>query len=178
MGEHVLLIGMMGAGKSTVGRLVAERLGWPFVDTDAEVERSVGMPVAEIFAARGEAGFRTEEAAVTASVLAGAERSVVSVGGGAVLDPGTRTALRGAGTVVWLRARPDTLTRRVGKGRNRPLLSDDGDGPAAALARIDGQRRALYGELAAEVIDVDDLSPDAVARRVLAVVGAATEDRR
>jgi len=178
--EHVLLVGMMGAGKSTVARLVASRLGRPHIDTDAEVEREAGSTVSELFSTRGEAGFRAEESRVVTGVLAGAVPAVISVGGGAILDPAQRRALRAAGPVVWLRARPDTLARRVGRGRDRPLLVTAGDGtspgPAVALARIDGERRGLYEEVASVVIDVDDLTPSAVADRVVRAVGLASRE--
>jgi shikimate kinase len=178
--EHVLLVGMMGAGKSTVARLVAARLGRPHVDTDVEVERVAGLSVSELFSARGEAGFRAEESRVVTSVLAAAVPSVISVGGGAILDSAQRRAMRAAGPVVWLRARPDTLARRVGRGGDRPLLDNAGDspsrGPATALARIDGERRGLYEEVASVVIDVDDLTPGAVADRVVGAVGMASQE--
>jgi shikimate kinase len=164
--EHVLLVGMMGAGKSTVARIVAARLDRPHVDTDGEVERIAGSSVSEIFSARGEAEFRALEARVLADVLAGAVPAVISVGGGAVLDASSRAALRDGGTVVWLRARPETLARRVGRTADRPLLAGADGGPAA-LARIDNERRALYEEVASVVLDVDHLSPGATADRVI-----------
>ncbi len=172
MAEHLLLVGMMGAGKSTVARLVAGRLDRPWVDTDSAVERLAGSSVSEIFAARGEAAFRALEARVLAEVLARPDPAVVSVGGGAVLDPVGRAELRRGGTVVWLRARPATLLRRVGRNASRPLLAGDPAGPAAALGRIEAERRVLYEEVATAVIDVDDLGADAVAARVAEVVAA------
>jgi shikimate kinase len=178
--EHLLLVGMMGSGKSTVARLVAARLGRPHIDTDVEVERVTGSSVRELFSTRGETGFRAQESAVLTSVLAGSVPAVISVGGGAVLDPAHRTALRAAGPVIWLRARPATLARRVGRGADRPLLAaaraDGPDGPAAALARIDGERRALYEEVASVVIDVDDLTPGAVAERVVRALGMTPQE--
>jgi len=165
----------MGAGKSTVARLVATRLGRPHVDTDEEVERVAGRSVSAIFSAHGEAWFRVEESRVLADVLAGPP-AVISVGGGAVLDPVHRVALRDAGTVVWLRARPQTLARRVGAGPDRPLLAAAAAGPAAVLARLEGERRPMYEEVAHAVIDVDDLTPVEVADRVLAVTGARTRE--
>ncbi len=175
MAEHLLLVGMMGTGKSTVARLVATRLGRRHVDTDQEVERVAGTSVSAIFSAHGEAWFRVEESRVLADVLAGPP-AVISVGGGAVLDPGHRVALRDAGTVVWLRARPETLARRVGAGADRPLLAAAAGGPATVLARLEGERRPLYEEVADEVIDVDDLTPADVAERVLAVTGAGPSE--
>ncbi len=176
-----MLVGMMGAGKSTVARLVAARLGRPHVDTDAEVERAAGATVGEIFSARGEPGFRSEEARVLEAVLGGSVPAVVSVGGGAVIDDTNRAALRAAGTVVWLRARPETLARRVGRSADRPLLTAAADvsepgGPATVLARIDRERRGLYEEVATVVIDVDDLAPAAVAERVLDAMGPSRRE--
>ncbi|MDR3649200.1 MAG: shikimate kinase, partial [Acidimicrobiales bacterium] len=136
MAEHLLLVGMMGSGKSTVARLVAGRLGRPHVDTDEVVERVAGTSVSEIFSTRGEAAFRAEEARALARVLAGAVPSVISVGGGIVLHPEPRAALRRRGTVVWWRARPETLARRVGRHAEGPVLVGAAGGPAAALARI------------------------------------------
>lgn len=161
---HLLLVGMMGAGKTTVGRLLADRLGWRYVDSDAQVEAATGRGVAQIFAEEGEAAFRAEESRALEAAVDSEDPAVVSVAGGAVLDPGNRDLLRAAGTIVWLRARPETLARRVGTGRGRPLL--DGD-PAGNLARLDAVRRPIYAELADFALDVDDLPAAAVAERVL-----------
>lgn len=166
--HRLLLIGMMGSGKTTVGRLLATRLGWRYLDSDAEVEQDTGRSVPEIFAEEGEAAFRAAEAAALRRAVTGTDHVVVSVAGGAVLDPHNRAVISSSGTVVWLRADPDTLAARVGDGRGRPLL--DGD-PAAALERLDGVRRPLYAELADVVVDVDRLSPDEVAERVLEGAG-------
>jgi shikimate kinase len=176
--EHLLLVGMMGAGKSTVGRLVAARLGRPHVDTDVEVERSAGKSVSAIFSTRGEEWFRLEESRVLAEVLADEVPAVVSVGGGAVLDPDHRVALRAGGTVVWLRARPETLAGRVGKKGDRPLLAGATGGTMAVLAGIEAERRPLYEEVAAEVIDVDELTTTAVADRVVALAPAESDGER
>ena len=169
MGEHLLLVGMMGSGKTTTARTVAERLGRPCVDTDEEIERRAGATVRDIFSSEGEAAFRRREADVLGSALASEVPSVVSVGGGAVLDAANRVALRASGTVVWLRARPDTLARRVGNADDRPLLGRvTGDDRRRELARIDEARRALYEEVATVTVDVDDLGPSAVADAVAA----------
>jgi shikimate kinase len=160
---------MMGAGKSTVGRLVATRLGCCAVDTDDLVERDAGMTVAEMFVALGEDAFRTAEAGAIKELGHRAGPLVVSVGGGAVLKDENRDAMRALGSVVWLRAQPGTLAARVGRGHGRPLLSGTADhgGTAAALARMAAERHTLYEEVADVVIDVDGLSPTHVARLVV-----------
>jgi shikimate kinase len=167
-GERILLVGMMGAGKSTVGRELARRLGWRYLDSDEEVERSTGRTVPEIFADSGEAAFRAEESRVLADSLASGPGAVISVAGGAVLDPENRRRLAGAGPVVWLRADVDTLARRVGAGHGRPLLGDD---PGRALAALYEQRRPLYEELADVVVDVDRLTPDEAVEQILERLG-------
>ncbi len=164
---RVLLIGMMGAGKSTTGRLLAERLQWPYLDSDDEIERQTGRTVPEIWKTDGEPAFRAEESKVLAQACASGDRAVVSVAGGAVLDPDNRALIRAAGLVVWLRAEVSTLAVRVGSGRGRPLLED---GPAAALARLSAQRAPIYEGLADLVFDVDRLSPSLVAARIAEAV--------
>lgn len=161
---RVLLVGMMGAGKTTIGSILAERLGWVFVDSDAEILARTGRSVPEIWRSDGEAAFRVEEAAALAGALTRAEPTVVGVAGGAVLDPANRELISGAGPVVWLRARPETLAARVGEGEGRPLLTGD---PAGNLRRLDAERRPVYAELADLVVDVDGLTPEAVVERVL-----------
>ena len=170
MTPRILLVGMMGAGKTTIGQLAARRLGWGYRDSDADVESATGLPVPELFARDGEAAFRRAEADVLAAACAEPAPSVVSVAGGAVLNPDNRRLISASGTVVWLRARPETLASRVGDGSGRPLLGDD---PAEALVRLNAVRAPLYAEVADLVIDVDDLPAEEVARRVLAEAAAA-----
>ncbi|MHB1776311.1 MAG: shikimate kinase [Acidimicrobiales bacterium] len=167
-GAKLLLIGMMGAGKTTAGRYLAERLGWRYVDSDSQVREETGRTVPELFAERGEAAFRAAEAAALRSAVGGPGPAVVSVAGGAVLDAENRRVISSAGPVVWLRAEPATLAARVGDGSGRPLLGDD---PPSVLRRLDAVRRPLYEGLADVVVDVDDLTPEAVAERVLAATG-------
>ncbi len=174
--RRVLLVGMMGAGKTTVGRLLASRLGWSYLDSDEEVEAFSGHTVKELFESGGERAFRPLESKALAAALQGDAPAVVSVAGGAVLDPANRALLRRAGTVVWLRASPATLFERVradtvaasealpGSGDHRPLLDHD---PAGTLVRLDAERRPLYQEVADAVVDVDGLDPGAVADQVL-----------
>lgn len=168
---RILLIGMMGAGKSTTGRLLADRLKWPYLDSDDEIERQTGRTVPEIWKADGEPAFRAEESRVLAQACRSGGPAVVSVAGGAVLDPDNRNLIRGAGLVVWLRAEVATLAVRVGSGRGRPLLEA---GPAAALARLVAERAPIYEELADLVFDVDRLSPSLVAARI----ADAVDERR
>ncbi|MGH9093097.1 MAG: shikimate kinase, partial [Acidimicrobiales bacterium] len=111
---RLLLVGMMGAGKTTVGRLLADRLGCAYLDSDAQVEAATGRTVPDLFETVGEPAFREAEAAALREALAGDRPVVVSVAGGAVLDPANRDLLRRSGTVVWLRAHPATLAARVG----------------------------------------------------------------
>lgn len=132
MTERILLVGMMGAGKTTTGKLAAGKLGWAYLDSDAEVQRETGLTVPEIFARDGEAAFRAAETDVLRRACASTVPVVVSVAGGALLRPENRVLVRASGRVVWLRARVETLARRVGDGAGRPLLDDD---PAAALPR-------------------------------------------
>jgi shikimate kinase len=171
---RILLIGMMGAGKSTVGRMIAERLQWPYVDSDEEVERRTGMTVPQIFAKKGEPAFRAEEAHALDEAATSDGPVVVSVAGGAVLDADNRARIRQAGLVVWLRAEVSTLAQRVGAGAGRPLLGDD---PQAALSRLYLERAPLYRDLADLTVDVDQSTPAEVADRVLAARQRVTVKR-
>jgi shikimate kinase len=164
---HLVLVGMMGSGKTSVGRRVARRLGWRHVDVDKRIERTAGRTIPEIFAADGEVGFRAIEHDVLETLLRLPGRTVVSTGGGAVLSDENCRLMRDRGTVVWLRARPETLLARVGKGSGRPLLAGD---PAEAVRRIDGERRAAYNRAAHVIIDVDGRTTDQVADEVLRAV--------
>jgi shikimate kinase len=171
MAEHVFVVGMMGSGKTTIGRLLAERLGWRHLDSDEQVGRDTGQTVPEIFARRGEPAFRAAEAHALAAAAAADTPTVVSVAGGAVLDPDNRQVLRRGGVVVWLRARVETLAERVGDGAGRPLLGDD---PADAIRRLYAERRPVYQELADVVVDVDGVDARTVAERVLAALSLDT----
>lgn len=163
-----MLVGMMGAGKSTVGALLAERLGRPFHDSDAEIEARTGHTVADIFDSEGEQAFRAEESAVMLDMLTFAEPSVIAAAGGAVLDPATRQRLAGT-MVVWLRADPAVLASRVGDAAHRPLLAHD---PVATLERLATEREALYAQVATVTVEVGELDPSQVVDAVLAGTGA------
>ena len=185
-GRPILLVGMMGAGKTTVGRLLAARLGRRYVDSDEEVEAATGRTVRELFDQGGEQAFRPlESEALTAAVRDGGA-VVVGVAGGAVLDPANRALIRRAGTVVWLRATPETLARRIAhpdaadhrSGRradHRPLLEHD---PEGVLRRLDEERRPLYEAVADAVVDVDDVGPSVAVDRVLAAIGGSHPEHR
>ncbi len=153
----VILVGAPGAGKSTVGALLAHRLGVEFHDVDALIAEEVGKPVAEIFADDGEAVFRAFEEATTAQLLT--RPGVLSLGGGAVLSAVTRAALTGR-RVVWLRVGLGQAVKRVGLDTARPLLLGNVRGQ---LLRLLNERAALYAEVATEVVDTDELSVEDVA---------------
>lgn len=164
----MLLIGMMGAGKTTIGELVAERLGMAYIDNDLQVEHVTGRTVAEIWRDEGEDAFRRHESAALRAAIQSPAPSVIAVAGGAVLDPANRKHIESAGTVVWLRAEVETLARQVRNDDDghRPLL----DGPIGledVLTRVQEERRPIYTELADVIVDVDDLTVEEVRERVL-----------
>lgn len=173
MTDRMLLIGMMGAGKSTVGAALAAHLGWAYLDSDAEIVRRRGMTVPEIWRAEGEPAFRAEESAVLAAAAVSSEAVVVGVAGGALLDPANRALVRGAGSVVWLRAAVTTLAERVGAGEGRPLL--DG-GAATALARLYVEREPIYAAMADVVVDVEGRSPEKIVELVVAALSRRAAD--
>ena len=162
MPDHVLLVGMMGSGKTTIGRLLAARLGRVFHDSDEEVVARAGMTVPAIFALRGEAAFRAEERAVLAVAIASSTPGVIAVAGGAVLDPDSRRRIRRAGFVIWLRVSPHVLASRLGAGLGRPLLAHE---PAAKLRLLEARRRPVYEAIADATLDVDRIDPRLAAER-------------
>ena len=169
MGDrHVVLIGMMGAGKTTVGSRLARALERPFIDSDVQVEQRTSRTVREIFETDGEAAYRQIEAEVLAEALFSEEPAVIAAAGGTILDPNNRRRMRECGTVVFLEADPGDLLGRVGGQDHRPLLRDD---PAGVLRHMDEVRRPLYEETADHVIDVSVLGPDQVVKAILEVVG-------
>jgi shikimate kinase len=169
-GPHLVLVGLMGVGKTSVGRRVAKKLGVRHVDLDVAVERTAGRSVPEIFADEGEEGFRAREHVALVDLLAADAPLVLSTGGGAVLREDNRAAMRARGTVVWLRATPRTLLARVGDGRGRPLLAGD---PLGNLTRLAAERAPAYTAAAHTIIDVDGLPFDAVTEKVAALCRAA-----
>ena len=173
MGEHVLLIGMMGAGKTTIGELLADRLRLPYIDNDLQVEHVTGRTVRDIWRDEGEEAFRRHESAALRAAIQSPTPSVIAVAGGAVLDPTNRKHIESAGTVVWLRAEVDTLARHLRNdddNNHRPLL----DGPLPpedVLARLQEERRPVYAKLADVVVDTDGLTLEEVKERVLTALG-------
>jgi shikimate kinase len=157
----VFLVGMMGAGKSSVGAQLAEKLDLRFVDLDVELEREAKRTVAEIFALEGETGFRVREARLLRAL--DVTRTIVATGGGVVTQPGLVEHMRVTGRVVYLRATIDTLVARLaGESVSRPLLQGD---PRAVVERLLDARRAEY-ERAHVIIDTDGLDLHAVVERV------------
>lgn len=146
---HIWLIGMMGSGKSTVGRLLADRLGRPFYDTDAVIEQASGSTIAEVFEHAGQTGFREQERAAIADV-AGLPPGVVATGGGVVLDSRNVDVMKSAGSVVLLAVDVEVLAERVYGSNDRPLLFEGGDGTLRSIA---GERDSLYRVAADVVID-------------------------
>lgn len=159
----VALIGMMGAGKTAVGKRLARALGWPFEDADVAIEAAAGMTIADIFAEIGEPAFREKERQVIARLLDG-EKQVLALGGGAFMDPDTRRLVRARAVSVWLRADLDALIRRTGRRNDRPLLAR-GD-PRTVLATLLQQRGPVYAE-ADIVVDSGKGPLNAVVARVL-----------
>lgn len=158
------LIGMMGTGKSTVGPLLALRMGCPFVDLDTVVEQEAQATVAEIFAAEGEAGFRRRETEALRHVSTRG-RQIVAAGGGAPMAPGNLELMSTTGLVVCLTATVETLLGRIGDAQNRPLLMRRGD-VEAELKRLGQARQAVYARAHLSV-DTTGLSPSQVAARIV-----------
>jgi shikimate kinase len=139
--RSIVLVGMMGAGKSSVGRRLASRLGLPFFDADTEIERAAGMTIPEIFATRGEGEFRDGERRVIARLLTSGP-SVIATGGGAFMSEETRERIDENGVSIWLRAEFDVLMRRVRKRSNRPLLKTAD--PEGTLRKLIEDRYPVY----------------------------------
>lgn len=148
--QSIFLVGLMGAGKTSVGRMLAKRVNKAFYDTDAEIERTTGVKIPVIFDIEGESGFRAREEKVIERLTA-MHDIVLATGGGAVLSPANRTCLRRHGRVIYLRATPEDLWRRTRRDRNRPLLQTAN--PLAKLQELHAQRDPLYSEVADLIVD-------------------------
>lgn len=165
----IVLVGLMGAGKSTVGKRLAKRLGLPFVDSDSAIEEAAGASAAEVFERYGEQDFRDGERRLVARLIEGDVR-VIATGGGAFVDPRTRDLLNERAITVWLDAPVDVLAERTSRRDTRPLLRN-GD-PAATLARLSEQRRDSYSEAQIHVRSVGGTHAD-----VVDAIMAALQDR-
>jgi shikimate kinase len=168
--DRVLLVGMMGVGKSAVGPLLADLLQATYIDNDEVVVRRTGRTVADILTASGEDELRAAERAALAEALATPPPTVVSVAGGLVLAPTDRAVVASGGFVVWLRARPDTIAVRV-EGSGRPWIGPD---VLASVTQLAEHRDPLYAEVADLVVDVDQRDPAAVAEWIAARLGASS----
>lgn len=162
---NILLIGLMGSGKTTVGRIVAQMIGFQFVDTDAMIVETAGKTIPEIFASEGEAGFRLRESAALRSLL-GKRGCVIATGGGIITQPRNLPILRHLGYIVWLDADPERLARRTAMNSNRPLLAGEED-PKAKLERLLTERKPLYKSLADLRIQTAELTPQETAYGVM-----------
>lgn len=157
--RSIVLVGLMGSGKTSAGRRLAQELGMPFIDSDAEIEAAAGMSISDIFAQHGESYFRDGERRVIARLLTQGPR-VVATGGGAFMDPQTRARIASSGVSVWLKADHDVLWRRVRKRAHRPLLQ--GDGAEQTLRRLIDERYPVYAEADVTVVSRDGLHESTV----------------
>jgi shikimate kinase len=168
--RSIVLIGLMGAGKTTIGRRLAAQLGLPFFDADHEIEAAAGCSVTEIFERHGEPAFRDGERKVIARLLDG-PRHVLATGGGAFMNLQTRTLIREKGLSVWLRADLDLLMDRVSRRGNRPLLKTDD--PRATMERLMRERYPVYAE-ADLVVDSTGAPHDHIVQNVIKAIKAHT----
>lgn len=164
LGRHsIVLVGMMGAGKSSVGRKLAGKLALAFVDADNEIEAAAGMSIPDIFETRGEAEFRAGEARVIARLLENGPQ-VLATGGGAFMNADTRAAIRAKGVSVWLRADFDVLMKRIRRRSDRPMLKTDD--PAATLRNLIEHRYPVYAE-ADVAVDSRDVLHEVIVDEIL-----------
>jgi shikimate kinase len=167
--RSVVLVGMMGVGKSSIGRRLATRLGIPFVDADAEIEKAAGMSISDIFARHGEADFRSGEARVIARLLDTGPQ-VLATGGGAFMNEATRATIKIKGVSIWLAAEFDVLVRRIAKRKNeRPMLQTDD--PAATLRQLIALREPTYA-LADLTVQSREVPHDAIVSEIIAALAA------
>ena len=168
---NITLIGYRGTGKSTVARLVAERLGWQWVDGDARVEELAGRTIREIFQTEGQTGFRDRETAVIRELTA-RDRLVIAAGGGAILRPENRQAIKSSGMAVWLLASPEMIVPRLAADPNtaarRPALTTAGG--AEEIRQLLEQRAPLYRLCADLIVETDQCSPEQVADQIVRAV--------
>lgn len=166
--DRIFLVGLMGAGKTSVGKMLARRLQKEFLDADAEVERATGVKIPVIFEIEGETGFRAREEKMIARLT---ERPgiVLATGGGAVISEDNRKLLRSRGRVIYLRAAPEDLWRRTRRDRNRPLLQTAD--PLTRLRDLHQQRDPLYREVAELIVDTGSQSVSALTSHIQQLLG-------
>lgn len=175
--RSIVLVGMMGAGKSSIGRRLAKKLDLPFVDADAEIELAAGMPITDIFEHHGEEYFRSGEARVIARLLEQGRR-VLATGGGAFMNPATRDLIGAKGISVWLKAEPDVLLRRIRRRSDRPLLRTPD--PEATLRRLIEERYPVYTEADVTIHSRDvphEIIVDEIIGAIAARLGVAATTR-
>lgn len=164
MSTKLLLVGMMGSGKTSVGTALSTKLGWPYLDNDALLERTAGASAKALLDSRGEEALRQAESQVLTLLLGMPAPMIGSVPGGVVLDEQDRLRItQSSARVVWLRATPQALVRRV-SGTDRPRLGDD---PVAALRKLAAERNGFYAELADQVVDVDVIPVGQIAKQII-----------
>lgn len=173
-GGSIVLVGLMGAGKTKVGRLLAQRLAMPFADADDEIVEAAGCSIEEIFERFGESAFRDGERRVVARLLEG-EPIVLATGGGAFVDPGTRARIKERGISVWLRAELDVLVQRTSRRGGRPLLKNRDI--KATLEKLMAERYPIYAE-ADIVVDSGWQPVDVTLQRILDALAAVGEPAR
>ncbi|HTD91499.1 MAG TPA: shikimate kinase [Burkholderiales bacterium] len=171
---NIILVGLMGAGKTSVGRVLARLLGKAFVDSDHEIERATGVRIPVIFEIEGEAGFRAREHKMIAELVT-RENILLATGGGAVLSKENRELLRRSGTVIYLRAPVKSLLRRTHRDRTRPLLQIPD--PAAKLNDLYVQRDPLYRDVAHLIVDTGNQSVRTLAGQIEARLNAGTNQK-
>ncbi len=164
--RSIVLVGLMGAGKTSIGKRLARQLHLPFVDADAEIAKAAGLPIPDIFRLYGEPAFRDGERRVIDRLLQEG-RKVLATGGGAFMDPDTRAAIRQRGISIWLRADLDVLVRRIGRRDDRPLLADGN--PRDILDALIKQRYPVYAE-ADLVVDTGDESAETTVDKVIDIL--------
>lgn len=167
-GRSIVLVGLPGAGKTTIGRRLASRLDLPFRDADAEIVAAAGMPIADLFATYGEPAFRDGERRVIGRLLEG-RQLVLATGGGAYMDPQTRAGIAKAGLAVWLKVDHETLMRRVRRRSNRPLLQN-GD-PEGTMRRLMADRHPVYA-LADVAVNSQETPQDRVVSDIMDAIDA------
>jgi shikimate dehydrogenase len=169
---NIALIGFMGAGKSSVGKAIAEKTGMKFIDLDQEIEKAAGAAIPEIFQKRGEAGFRKLEKAAARRLIPKSNGAVFSCGGGIILDAANRRLISENCIAIWLWASPETAAARAEKEGHRPLLGA-GPGSVARARELLGQRMAFYAETSDLVINTNEKSPEEIAGRILYEIDTA-----